>query len=101
MNSETNLSRRKLLATGGLAIGGAALFPNLCHSADKSAPAKPKTHPGLLWPERRKKIERAWLDLLGDFPTEIPALRPIMKRSQRKMGSRATTSVSRLNRMIA
>lgn len=26
------------------------------------------------WPERRAQIERAWLDLLGDFPTEIPDL---------------------------
>lgn len=32
------------------------------------------------WPERRQKIERAWLDLLGDFPTEVPALKPVMKK---------------------
>ncbi len=31
------------------------------------------------WPERRKQIERSWLDLLGDFPTKIPALNPTMK----------------------
>ncbi|MEN3940293.1 alpha/beta hydrolase family protein [Prosthecobacter sp. SYSU 5D2] len=32
------------------------------------------------WPEKRQQIERAWLDLLGDFPTEIPSLKPIMKQ---------------------
>jgi dienelactone hydrolase len=32
------------------------------------------------WPERRQKIERAWLDLLGDFPTNIPALNPVMRK---------------------
>ena len=30
------------------------------------------------WPERRQQIERSWLDLLGEFPTEIPALKPLM-----------------------
>lgn len=32
------------------------------------------------WPERRQRIERAWLDLLGDFPKDIPALKPVMKK---------------------
>ena len=32
------------------------------------------------WPERRQQIERSWLDLLGEFPTEIPALQPIMTK---------------------
>ena len=38
------------------------------------------------WPEKRKQIERAWLDLLGDFPTEIPPLKPIMKQVTLKPG---------------
>ncbi len=32
------------------------------------------------WPVRREKIKRAWLDLLGDFPTSVPALTPIVKK---------------------
>jgi hypothetical protein len=32
------------------------------------------------WPARRREIERGWLQLLGDFPTEIPALRPVMRK---------------------
>ena len=32
------------------------------------------------WPERRQQIERAWLDLLGDFPDEVPALQPVMRK---------------------
>jgi hypothetical protein len=32
------------------------------------------------WPEQRAQIERAWLDLLGDFPTEIPELKPTMRK---------------------
>lgn len=32
------------------------------------------------WPERRAAIERAWLDLLGDFPAEIPPLNPIISK---------------------
>ena len=31
--------------------------------------------PGRAWPERRKEIERRWLDLLGDFPQDAPASR--------------------------
>lgn len=32
------------------------------------------------WPEQRAQIERAWLDLLGDFPNEIPDLNPSMRK---------------------
>jgi hypothetical protein len=32
------------------------------------------------WPERRQQIERSWLDLLGDFPTNIPKLNPVMTK---------------------
>ena len=42
-----------------------------------------KTEPAAVaasWPERRQKIERAWLDLLGDFPKDIPALKPVMRK---------------------
>jgi len=33
-----------------------------------------------MWEERRKEIERGWLDLLGPFPAEAPDLKPEMKR---------------------
>ena len=38
------------------------------------------------WPERRKEVERRWLDLLGDFPKDIPALRPEMKEIAKEDG---------------
>ncbi len=39
----------------------------------------PEILPGKPWPERRQEIERRWLEIMGDFPTEIPALRVEMK----------------------
>lgn len=38
------------------------------------------------WPERRAEIERRWLGLLGDFPSEVPELRPEMKEVEHKDG---------------
>ena len=38
------------------------------------------------WPDRRKEIERRWLQLLGDFPTEIPEPRTEMQEVERKDG---------------
>lgn len=38
------------------------------------------------WPERRKEIERRWLQLLGDFPTEVPDLHPQMQLVEQKDG---------------
>lgn len=32
------------------------------------------------WPEQRAQIERGWLELLGDFPTEIPELKPTIRK---------------------
>ena len=80
------MSRRKVLELGLPGLGGAALFPKVGLAAEKSRATKAETDPGLLWPGRRKKIERAWLDLLGDFPTEIPALRPVMKKVAQEDG---------------
>ena len=42
--------------------------------------------PDAQWPERRAEIERRWLELLGDFPTEVPELRPEMREVERKDG---------------
>jgi dienelactone hydrolase len=38
------------------------------------------------WPERRKEIERRWLQLLGDFPSEITEPRAEMKEVERTNG---------------
>lgn len=63
-----------MLKMAAPALAATAIMPNTGQA--KSASAEIKT----VWPERRRKIKRAWLDLLGDFPTEIPLLRPIMKK---------------------
>jgi len=38
------------------------------------------------WQRRRPRIVRAWLDLLGDSPTEIPPLKPEMRKVEEKDG---------------
>ena len=42
--------------------------------------------PDAPWPQRRKEIESRWLELLGDFPAEAPALAPEMKEVERQGG---------------
>ena len=78
MNALT-LSRREMIGLGGPALAGAAF---LASSPKAMAEAITKAEPatGEAWPMRRKEIERAWLDLLGEFPKEIPSLQPIMKK---------------------
>jgi cephalosporin-C deacetylase-like acetyl esterase len=36
------------------------------------------------WPEERKEVERRWLDLLGEFPKEVPEPHTEMKEVERK-----------------
>lgn len=31
-------------------------------------------------------VERAWLDLLGDFPGEVPPLEPVLKKVAQEEG---------------
>lgn len=38
------------------------------------------------WPERRQEIEKRWLNLLGDFPQKVPALKPRMKEVDHTAG---------------
>ena len=80
--------RRGLLRLGIPALVGAALFSNIGLSTDdkENAAATPKSNSETPWPERRKKIEREWLKLLGDFPKEIPELRTEMKEVEEKDG---------------
>src|SRR5262245_39272978 len=73
------LSRRKLMSLGVPALAGVALSPEEAQAAPVPT-AKPEPAVGAAWPKRRKEIERAWLDLLGEFPKEIPPLQPIMKK---------------------
>lgn len=42
--------------------------------------------PGRPWPERRKEIERRWLDLLGEFPKVVPELKPLIREIEAKDG---------------
>lgn len=42
--------------------------------------------PDSAWPERRREIEKRWLDLLGDFPQEVPALKPRMQEVDHTAG---------------
>lgn len=64
-------SRRELI------VGGASAFAGLSLATRTSAETEAAS---LSWLQRRQKIERGWLDLLGDFPGQIPALRPTMRK---------------------
>jgi len=64
-------------------------FLGACVGAGLAAHAAPaqRTEAGtakgptpLPWPERRKTIHRAWLDLLGPFPEHVPDLEPTTQR---------------------
>jgi dienelactone hydrolase len=81
MKEYMNCTRRELLALGTPALAGALLCPNIGLSAEEGggATALSEIQPEKPWSDRRKEVERRWLDLLGDFPTEIPKLRPEMK----------------------
>lgn len=77
MNDLMKLSRRKILTMGLPLVAGAA-FPG---SVSGNAPNDGATgNPNASWPQQRQQIEKAFLDLLGDFPKEIPALHPEMKK---------------------
>jgi len=81
MKNSTKTTVCKLIGIGLLSLAGcvAALTTDSAHAAEVVKPAN-------TWPERRKEIERKWLDLLGDFPTEIPDLKIEMKEVARENG---------------
>jgi hypothetical protein len=72
-------SRRELLTAGGAVAAMTALGTRSLPAETGDVPrAEPLT--GARWPERRARIERAWRDLLGDAPTEVPDLRPVVRK---------------------
>ena len=85
MRRQTTQKSRRLGWQTAL-LGGLLLCPSLVISADGGIASLSEILPERPWPERRKEIERRWLELMGDFPTEIPAPRTAMKEVDRKEG---------------
>jgi dienelactone hydrolase len=82
--SHLRISRRALLAHGVPAL--ACVIASPARAATTIAREINSPQPGPGWATQRKDIERAWLDILGDFPNEIPPLRPKMKEVARERG---------------
>jgi dienelactone hydrolase len=66
-----SFTRRGVLAGGASALAGTTL--------GATAASAREAEEDLPWPERRRRIERAWLDLLGDFPEESPPLDAVQR----------------------
>jgi dienelactone hydrolase len=82
-----NTSRRALLACGLPALAAAAIASDAAPSAQAAAATGSiDQHVGAAWPKRRKEIEREWLKLLGDFPTETPPLEPAIEQAAYENG---------------
>jgi len=77
-------SRRELLSLGVPALAGAAYSAHA--DAAPATPPQADEGVGAAWPARRKKIEQAWLDLLGKFPAEVPPLEPVVKEAAKENG---------------
>lgn len=69
-------TRRDLLKSGAAAATIASIAPLAAQAQSTEAAART----GGDWPARRRRIERAWLDLLGDFPAKVPSLQPTLKK---------------------
>ena len=85
MNDTPRKTRRQFLEMSAPALAGATLAT----SAGRTARGETTTadqSPELSWAEQRKYIERKWLELLGDFPKDIPELRIEMKEVEKKEG---------------
>jgi dienelactone hydrolase len=77
MHTASSFGRRTLLKGGAAALALATVKSTPAHGATPAA-AAPAT--SLPWAQRRAGVERAWLDLLGDFPAEVPELRAEVRR---------------------
>ena len=85
MNDTPRKTRRQFLEMTAPALAGATLAT----SAGRTVRGETTTvdqSPELPWAEQRKYIERKWLELLGDFPKDIPELRIEMKEVEKKEG---------------
>ncbi len=67
---------RRVMLKGAAAAAAMASVAGVTKATAKN----PEARAGLPWPERRREVERAWLDLLGDFPKKVPALAPVMSK---------------------
>ena len=85
MRRQTTQKTRRLGWQTAL-LGGLLLCPSLVISADGGIASLSEILPERPWPERRTEIERRWLELMGDFPTEIPEPRTAMNEVDRKDG---------------
>jgi hypothetical protein len=72
-------TRRELLMLRVPVLAGTGLCSPLDVNAEINMESSAKTTAKTPWPQRRATIPRAWLDLLGDFPTEIPPLQVQLK----------------------
>jgi dienelactone hydrolase len=69
------MTRRAMLRSAA-----AAAAVSVAPTAAEARQNAPDARSGKEWPARRRDIERGWLQLLGDFPTEIPELKPVMRK---------------------
>jgi dienelactone hydrolase len=75
-----------MISLGVPALAGAVLAPHTSRADVPVAPVPAGVPTGAAWPAAREKIAQGWLGLLGDFPKEIPPLRPVMKEVARENG---------------
>lgn len=76
-------SRRELLACGVPSLWALTCPPSAAAAVKETSDTD---EVGARWPQRRQRIERAWLELLGDFPTDIPSLAPEMHKVEERDG---------------
>lgn len=75
------LSRRELLKLSLPAMAGVSLPVSFAQASEAKT-----AEPPLPFPERRKQIEQAWLQLLGQPPTEILPLDPVITKEAHEDG---------------
>lgn len=88
MTQNSSCTRRELLFLATSAVAGSFLSPTVGLPADETGgiTSLAEILPDKPWPERRQEVERRWLALLGDFPTDVPELRVEMKEVAREDG---------------
>jgi len=75
MDNRNRTSRRELFVGGVTSLAGASLATGIAATANAQVDVASQP-----WPQRRRQIEQAWLALLGDFPSEVPELRPTVSK---------------------